>query len=255
MVLGHPAHFRPIEDGYAIGVVEDGPTPCGFALTGYGISVADFVTLAEGLTKEDGVHTSDPSQSPDDARRDHVIPALAALPAANRSRWQAVIHSAEGTWVLSRPAVAMSEANGCALGDRAGVYGVDWICTSEYGEVLLLDDADRIVRAYPMPGVPPKWFEVTDNAVYAGAVGDGALPNSTVVRIDKKTMTAQVIVFPNPDGGRTPPLPGWRTATSKSSLSTLVEVGAAQPPRTAVHSAIGPVGVDLEGIASLFANG
>jgi hypothetical protein len=107
----------------------------------------------------------------------------------------------EGVWVLSKPsAKAAKYANGCRIGPVDGKYPTDAICTTEYGEVLLLDASrSRIVRAYPLAGVPPQYLVVTDGAVYCGRQGEGdgsALPDSMVCRIDRKTFGSTVRVYP-----------------------------------------------------------
>lgn len=113
------------------------------------------------------------------------------LPVELRIDVQAEVEADEGTWLLSRPSSELSNLSG-AWGCR--VPGTDW-CTLEYGEVLLLDASGSIVGYVPMPTVPPKWIAVGEEYVYAGAVGDGALPDSTLVRIDRETMEWSVVVF------------------------------------------------------------
>lgn len=113
------------------------------------------------------------------------------LPLEIRSEALAQVASDEGTWVLSRPSEALlglSTAWGCR------VPGTDW-CTFEYGEVLLVDASGFMVGYVPMPTVPPKWIAVTEDYVYAGAVGDGALADSTLVRIHRETMDWTVVLF------------------------------------------------------------
>jgi hypothetical protein len=214
--------------------------------------------LAESLyvLPPGAVGVAAPSQTSADAKRDGVLPALAAAPIESRADWSAVVKSEEGTWVLSRPGRALQErTNGCALGDQNGTYGIDFICTSEYGEVLLLGASGAIARAYPMPGVPPSWIHVTADAIYGGAIGDGGLPSSTLFRVDRTTLHADVIVFPGPtEGSKAVYPPRWRRATAAETrtYTSLVKTGEADGSFTAVASAIGPVGVDIEGIARLF---
>lgn len=145
---------------------------------------------------------SGPSQSAADAARDGVIPALAALPLAVRVRVIRSEVTPEGVWVLSRPTeAAKSYAKGCRLGPETGKYPTDTICTTEYGEVLLLDAArTHILRAYPLAAVPATLLRVTPSAVYFGRTGDTelsetTLPDSMVGRIDRVTLKAVVHVF------------------------------------------------------------
>lgn len=143
-----------------------------------------------------------PSQSSADAARDGVIPALAALPLTVRMRVITSQATPEGVWVLSRPTdAAKKDANGCRLGPETGKYPTDTICTTEYGEVLLLDASrTHILRAYPLAAVPPTLLRVTPTAVYFGRTGDTqlsetTLPDSMVGRIDRATLKAVVHVF------------------------------------------------------------
>ncbi len=141
---------------------------------------------------------SPPSQDAGSAERDGVVPALAELPIALRVEPIESIASKEGRWVLSRPTAATLDlAPGCGLGDPEGVYGRDIICVVEYGEVLLMDaDGSEILRAYPLPSLPPQHLVVTDDAVFCGRQGDGGLPDSMLCRIDRATLEWTVRVFP-----------------------------------------------------------
>jgi hypothetical protein len=120
------------------------------------------------------------------------------------------------TWITSRIPNRTREASyqhGCGLGNLDGEYPAEVICTVEYGEVLLLDTNGQISRAFPMPGAPPDWLEVTADAVYAGRIGDGGLPWSSLARIERATLDIDVIVFPtgmvdSTDGNTW--LPDWR---------------------------------------------
>jgi hypothetical protein len=140
-----------------------------------------------------------PSQSPSDAGRDGVVPAVAALPLAQRMVVQTSVEAPEGVWVISRIAEsAQQPGQGCRIGPEEGTTPTDWICTSEYGEVLLLDAAkNRILRAYPLAGVPPEILRLADDAVYCARPGDsGLLPDSMACRIDRQTLAASVRIFP-----------------------------------------------------------
>lgn len=120
------------------------------------------------------------SQSQEDATGDRVPDAIAALPLDQRVGRLAEAETAEGLWVLSRPPGQGPET---ALGD--------------YGELLLLDSsASKILRAYPLPLVPPQSLVVTDEAVYCARQGDGGLPDSMICRVDRSTLDATVRVFP-----------------------------------------------------------
>lgn len=145
------------------------------------------------------------SQTQDDAARDGVVPELAALPSELRIEvlpgdfGPTAIEAPEGIWVISGPrTVAIPDlVNGCLIGNTRGVYGKDYVCVFEYGEILLLDsDTGAIVRAYPFPAVTPQALELTDGAVYAIRQGDGALPDSMLARIDRATLEAVVRIFP-----------------------------------------------------------
>jgi hypothetical protein len=135
---------------------------------------------------------------------------------------------------------------------RADAWGTGRICSVEYGEVVLVDEAGRLLRAYPMPGEVPTWIYPTKDAVYAGRVGDGALPESTIVRIDRRTLEAEVLVFPAEGGLLGVDLPGWSTAPSSADIAQLVVVGddSAGP---LVASRIGMTSVDLDAVEELFA--
>lgn len=139
------------------------------------------------------------SQSPEDAARDGVVPAFAALPLNIRMSAQSSVVAPEGVWVASRPTAQANEgAVGCRIGPEEGQTPADWICTSEYGEILLLDAAQtRILRAYPLAGVPPQFLQMTDAALYCGRPGDGGLlPDSMVCRIDRHTLAGTIRIFP-----------------------------------------------------------
>lgn len=104
----------------------------------------------------------------------------------------------EGIWVISRPTEEIAaHANDCRLGAESGRYPTDFICTTEYGEVLLLDSqSGAILKAVPLPGIPPEFLLVTEDAVYCARNGEGMLPDSMVCRIDRATLEARVVVFP-----------------------------------------------------------
>lgn len=217
------------------------------------LAVAAVVVGSLGLAGcGEGGATTRASQSTADAERDGVIPALAAVELRVRSSREAVVHTEEGEWVISRPTQELHDLtnkDGCRLGPEDGEYAVDIICTIEYAEILLLADG-KIRRAYPMPGVPPKWIHATKDAIFAGAVGDGCLPDSTLVRIDRAALTHKVIVFP---GDETTPtlMPSWRLATAAER--TLFENNFGSGKSIKVTSTIGPRRVNIDGLARLFA--
>jgi len=172
-----------------------------------------------------------PSQTAADAARDGVIPELASVPFEVRVSPFVDVVAEEGTWILTRPTDALinrTMSTGCGFGKLDGTYPIDVICASEYGEVLLVDDAGEIARAYPMPGAVPSWLHVTDGFVYAGRVGDGALPDSALVRIDRASLEATVVVIPASFDGGTEWLPGWLIASDEQAAryEEAVQVGA-----------------------------
>lgn len=200
-----------------------------------------------------------PSQSPDAAQRDGVVPDLARLPLDIRSERLVEVDAAEGTWVLSRASrelIDMSADDGCGFGDLAGTYPTDVICTAEYGEILLVDDTEQIVRAYPMPGAIPSWIHLTPTAVFAGRVGDGGLPDSTIVRIDRATLQAAVLVVPaDSETGMEWP-PRWNVASPEQAALYRSSVGFAPDMiGVPVTSWIGDVVVDIEAVDRLMTAG
>lgn len=142
------------------------------------------------------------SQSPSDAARDGVNRDFAAIPFAARVGVKQAIVAPEGVWVISRPpAAARKYAAGCRFGPEGGKYPTDTLCTTDYGEVLLLDASrSHVLRAYPLPSVPPKFLRMTADAIWCGRQGDtklseSTLPDSMVCRIDRHTLKAHIRVF------------------------------------------------------------
>jgi len=213
--------------------------------------VTTTTTLAGTTTTLEAVAEAPPSQSIEDALRDGVIPEIAELPFNRRVRTELEETSDEGVWMLtglSRAVEDESMENGCGLGDPLGVYPVDIVCTLEYGELLLVDEG-KISKAYPMPGAPPSWIHVTDDSVYTGHIGDGGLPDSTLVRIDRDTLEATVVVIPAPFDGGTEWLPTWHIAPAgySDTYDDAVHVNS-NAPGTPVSSWIGDFTVDLDAI-------
>lgn len=151
-----------------------------------------------------------PSQSPEDAARDQIVPELAALPTAVRvlqaDDWAGptLVETAAGIWLISRMdsdvAFALTESTGCGFGateDSEAVYGRDVVCLLEYAEILLLDaQSGEILRAYPFSGAIPRQILRTDDALYCISQSDGGIANSMLCRIDLATLEPAVRIFP-----------------------------------------------------------
>ena len=110
-----------------------------FAIAAIGIWAAVIWTSADTIAS---------SQSPADAARDQIVPALALLPPRTRIRQVDAlsgptrVDTAEGTWIISEPNVDAINL-GCELGNPAGVEGRDRICVFEYAEILSSTPLDR----------------------------------------------------------------------------------------------------------------
>lgn len=170
------------------------------------------------------------------------------LPLSLRSEPLWKFESEEGTWVLSRPSdglLNLSRAWGC------GVPDTDW-CTYEYGEILLVSEGG-LEFAVPTPGLPSTWLAVRDDYVYAGRIGDGALPDSSLIRIDRATHEVVPIVFRVdvdrghiwPQGGPifvNPADPMWERFEAAVSLA---------PARSEPVDGTTPVRVDFEAVDEL----
>lgn len=157
------------------------------------------------------------SQSAEDALRDGVIAELAAMDFDDRVHQYPEhfgptrVETSEGVWIISVPYAQVEGVDPCELGDPAGVYGLDWICPFEYGEILLLDSATReIQKAYPFSALEPRALAVTEDAIYCIRQGDGAAPDSRLCRIDRTTRDITVRVFPSTvDSMFDPSLDAW----------------------------------------------
>lgn len=137
------------------------------------------------------------SQTAADAERDGVVAAVAELPMSVRVDIIDEIEAEEGVWAISRLTAAADElADGCRLGPEDGKYPTDFICTTEYGEVLLLSpDRETILRAYPLPGVPAEIITIDTAAVYCGRQGKLPMPDVMLCRIDRQTLAGTVAVY------------------------------------------------------------
>ncbi len=227
-----------------------------------GFRRSTFRCTSEATAAEYRLRTSQqPSQSAQDAQRDNVVPGLAALPIHERVAILSWVNTSEGTWALSRPPQTNGGQflAGPVVGDPAGTRGVDMISLVEYGELLLLDDNGQIVKAYPMPGAPPTWILAAPPFLYAGRTGDGALPDSTLVRIDRSTLEAAFVVVPAALDGATQWPPEWFLAPADiaNGYGDLVEIrprptaesgGEASPGEMIGESLIGLVVVDRDGV-------
>lgn len=181
-------------------------------------STSTTTTARLATTEVTPASDRDPSQSAEDAERDGVVPALAELPTSIRVDPVSSVNAEEGLWVLSRPSdEALDFAPGCGLGDPNGIYGRDIICVLEYGEVLLMDESGQeIIRAFPLPSLPPQHLVIADDAAFCGRQGDGGLPDSMLCRIDRASFDWTVRVFPwksgslfGPGGAQGANPPNW----------------------------------------------
>lgn len=153
----------------------------------------------EAVAEEVFADDAPPSQSPESAARDGIVPELAALPSSERISPSAeLVETPEGVWMVSTPAWTSTDSDAC-LGDRDGVYGVDFVCAGSYAEVLLFG-TDVDLRAYPFVEVKPFSLFETDDAIYCGRGGDGGVPESMLCRIDRETLEITVVVFAWLDG-------------------------------------------------------
>ena len=193
------------------------------------------------------------SQSPAAAKRDRVLPEVAALPMAERAVPTAWLAAREGTWAITRPPTPNDGAD-CVVGDPDLPYGSGHVSLCDYAEIVLVGQDGRIDRAYPTPSSTPTWLLATKDAVFAGRVGDGGQPESTIVRIDRRTFEARVLIFPSTEGGLQTDDPRWSVAPSTAHIDDLVRVGEQVPPSDVlVESWIGVTGIDLPAVEQLFA--
>lgn len=168
-----------------------------------------------------------PSQTTEAAERDGVVAEVAALPLDQRIGVVDAAVTTEGVWVVSRN--MSNAAGGGIVGDASGVYGRDYVALTEYGEILLLDpDTFEVLRAWPLPGLPPTRANanvdrlvVTDQAVYVAHQGDGALPDSWVAHIDRASLVGTIRVFPTDPGftADDPRLAAWDVRVHDRAVS------------------------------------
>lgn len=183
-----------------------------------------------------------PSQTAEEAARDGVDPALAALPVSGR-----VVELAgtdgppEGRYVISQP-----PGPGAAA------------------EVLAIDTEGRIVRAFPMGGLAPEWLDVTSEEIFGGRFpeepGAGRRPYGTVFRIDRRTLELTGVVFLG-DHGVAAPLgrdgymettaDDWRMAPTGTFLHELA-FGGERPGWAQAVSTDERVWVDRNALRALF---
>ena len=100
----------------------------------------------------------------------------------------------------------------------------------EYGEVLLLSaNRSKVLRANPLPGVPPQALLLEQDALYCSRAGDGGLPDSMVCRIDRSTLRSTVRIYPVEETQDDPPtLPRWTRAdrTAPETFTGVARCGA-----------------------------
>ncbi len=173
----------------------------GFALSAVLVisscSAQDTASTARSARSSNPSPTGEkPSQSAADAERDGVAPEIAAMPISKRVEIGISVRADEGVWVASQSHHLSPEREGERSCRHETPHGVQYTCSPEYGEVLLLEHGTgEILRAFPLPAVPPSFISLTDEAVYCARQGDGGLPDSIVCRIDRKTRSINVRVF------------------------------------------------------------
>ncbi|MDJ0664411.1 MAG: hypothetical protein QNJ75_07610 [Acidimicrobiia bacterium] len=250
--LSPTPNFRPIEAGtYEIRLESFGN------ILGY-----DTVEVLPGYSTDDGA-----SQSAADAKRDGVVGSVAELSIADRVRALVWADSEEGLWVLSRTdrSEEMVLAGACEPEDPGCVYGRDYAFVPEYAELLLMDPTGaEILRAFPMPGLVPSWLVVGHDAVYTGRIGDGGLPDSSVVRVVRETFELAGMVFAAELDGPSQVvtairegnwLAGWLVYEGPELDRSVVTMDGNTVAGVKAQSWIGEVWVDPDGIDSLLGFG
>ena len=150
-----------------------------------GASTPPTWSVARPSATPPGARSDQPSVQPSVQASDQASSA-AALPPQQRVRQvprgtggpTRVTPPGDGVWMISRP-------EGAAPG---------------FAEVLHLDGAGRVLRAWPFPGLAPQWLLVTSRAVYCGRHGDATAPDAMVCRIDRGTGDLRVHVFADRTG-------------------------------------------------------
>ncbi len=157
--------------------------------------------------------------------------------------------------MLSSPSGPLSTSGSSApwiVGDSTGQHGIDFIVPDHYGELVLLDHDQQMEKAYPMINFPPSWLHVTDEAVYVGRVGDGALPWSIIGRVDRLTLDEGFYMFRTSTEDYDYWADSW-TFAPDSDLSRMVVTGdPASDQFDEAQSWIGPVFVNVEELENLF---
>jgi hypothetical protein len=187
----------------------DSVPPSGLATAS---SVAEDLTSARSLhdlspsSALDGVDVeARPSQDSLSAERDGVVPAIASLSIAVRVNPYRVgsgpttLTGPEGIWTISQPRMEDidNNQNGCLIGNAEGEYGQDFVCITDYAEILLLKlDRSAIIKAFPFVGVPPSDLHIQGDSLYCKRQGDGGLSDSMLCRISRTTFSGVVRVFP-----------------------------------------------------------
>ena len=190
LVVAVIAWFNP----FGIG---NGPIPVGVGATttimDIGVEPDASTETTPFVPRPDGA-----SQQPEAAVRDGVVAAVALLPIVDRvGEWGETpgTSTEEGFWAIGRMNPTAGDDD-CVVGLAFGVYGIDFVCADTYGEVLLMsNDGNEILAAYPMPDVPPTWMVVTAEAIYCGRPGTQALPLTALCRIDRSSGEFQVRLF------------------------------------------------------------
>ncbi len=128
--------------------------------------------LSDGPSSSPSIDAA-PSQTPEEAQRDGIAPQIARLALASRLRIaispfapnaEAALDAPEGRWVASHNNALPLSQDECGFQTS---HGRQYTCSPEYGELLLLDkNSGTILRAYPLPALPPHHLVIDDQAVY-----------------------------------------------------------------------------------------
>ena len=157
--------------------------------------LATLVDVLPGYSESDR-----PSQSPEDAARDQVVAGLAELPMAKRVGVRFYEATPEGVWVLNVTEIYETIPGPCDDTDPDCVYGREFIFGGSYAELLLMDSTGReILKAYPMPNIVPDWMYVDEGYVYTGRIGDGAVPQNSLIRVDRASRAMDALIFEDPE--------------------------------------------------------